>query len=152
MYSHFRKPPYLPRFPYRNLQYTPCAWAMPDTCWNSLLCCSFFRRFTWVEMDHPTSKAESEQNLCASFLDKNHGRNGEEWDKTMRVPELQAGFTFWTAFFTTCQVRAVRCFMPDAAPRTSSPSSSSSPDFICQLLIAGSLAGSPLPDLDRMPD
>ena len=67
-------------------------------------------------------------------------------------------------FFPTCQVRVVRYFVGGAAPPPSFfllpssffllPSSfllppSSSPDLICQLLIAVSLARSHLPALDR---
>ena len=52
-------------------------------------------------------------------------------------------------FFPSCQVRLVRFYVRCAAPRTSSPRpSSSSPDLICQLLIAVGLAGSHLPALD----
>ena len=47
--------------------------------------------------------------------------------------------------FPTCQVMAVRFYVRCAAPRSSSPSSFllplSSPDLICQLLIAVGLAG-----------
>ena len=57
-------------------------------------------------------------------------------------------------FFTTCQVRVVRFYVRCAAPPSSCPFLPSfllpsSPDRICQLLIAVVLAGPHLPALDR---
>ena len=57
-------------------------------------------------------------------------------------------------FLPTCQVRVVRLYVRCASPRSSSPlphpspPSSSSPDLICQLLIAVVVAGPLLPALD----
>ena len=78
--------------------------------------------------------------------------HGGPWaEKNGMILEESIGIsTKSDAFFLTCQVRVVRFYVRCAGP----PSSfflllpPSSPDLICQLLIAVSLAGSHLPALD----